>query len=100
MRFTRTYEGNSTTDMTIDSSGRVGIGTSSLDSRLEINSASSATSRIKLKLNDSPYCYFGGYSGIVGSGNADDVALFAWTGKQLMFEQTLQNVCVSTATAI
>jgi hypothetical protein len=72
------------TRLTVDTSGRVGIGTSSMDSRFEINSTQSATSRIRLKLNDSPYCYFGGYSGIVGSGNADDVALYAWTSKQLM----------------
>lgn len=70
--------------MTITSGGSVGIGTSSVNSRFEINSAQSATSRIRLKLNDSAYCYFGGYSGITGSGNADDVALYAWTGKQLM----------------
>jgi hypothetical protein len=75
---------SNTEQMRLTSTG-LGIGTSSMDSRLEINSSASSTSRIRLKLNDTPYCYFGGYSGVVGSGNPDDVALFAWTGKQLMF---------------
>jgi hypothetical protein len=72
--------------MTLDASGRLLIGTTtSVGGCLTLNATSSGESRIVLKLSDTQYCYFGGYSGIVGSGNPDDVALFAWTGKQLMF---------------
>jgi len=38
MRFTRTYEGNSTADVTIDASGNLGIGEASPDTQLHISS--------------------------------------------------------------
>ncbi len=61
--------------MRIDSSGNVGIGTSSQNERLRLNSSTTAQARMTISYANSPISYFGSYEGIIGSGNATDVVL-------------------------
>jgi len=66
-----------TVDFAIDSVGNVGIGTSSPNERLRIDSSDAATARMALYFNGSANSFYGSYSGIVGSGNATDIMLSA-----------------------
>jgi len=61
--------------MTLDASGRLGVGLTNPDSMVEVNSSTNAHARFKVNYNGSALAYFGSYSGIVGSGNATDTML-------------------------
>jgi hypothetical protein len=64
-----------TTAMTLDASGRLGVGVTSPDSMVEVNSSTAAYARFKVNYNGSALTYLGSFSGIVGSGNATDTML-------------------------
>jgi hypothetical protein len=61
--------------MTLDASGNLGIGTTTQNERIRVNSSSDSQARITVAYADTPISYFGSYRGIVGSGNATDVIL-------------------------
>jgi hypothetical protein len=63
--------------MTLDASGQLGVGTTSPNERLTINSASAGSARIGVQYNGSAIALLGSYSGIVGSGNATDMLIGA-----------------------
>ena len=67
--------GASTQAMTLDASGRLGVGVTSPDSMVEVNSSTAAYARFKVNYNGSALTYLGSFSGIVGSGNATDTML-------------------------
>ena len=58
-----------------DSSGNLGIGTSSQNERLRLNSSTAGQARMSISYADSTISYYGSYSGIVGAGNATDTFL-------------------------
>jgi hypothetical protein len=72
---TTTAGGVATTAVTIDTSQNVGVGTTSQNERLRLNSSSAAQARMSISYADSTIAFFGSYSGIVGAGNATDVFL-------------------------
>jgi hypothetical protein len=61
----------------VNSSQNVGIGTTSQNERLRLNSSNAGQARMSISYADSAISFFGSYSGIVGSGNATDVILSA-----------------------
>lgn len=58
-----------------DSSGNLGIGTTSQNERLRLNSSTAGQARMSISYADSTISFYGSYSGIVGSGNATDTML-------------------------
>jgi len=72
-------------DMTLDASGNLGVGTTSQNERIRINSSTAAEARMTIAYNGTVITYFGSYSGIVGSGNADDTFLTTNGAKNLIF---------------
>jgi hypothetical protein len=70
--------------MRIDSSGNVGIGVTTQNERLRIGSATAGEARLTIEYNSNVMTYFGSYSGIVGSGNADDTFLTTNGAKNLI----------------
>ena len=71
--------------MTLDASGNLGVGTTSQNERIRINSSTAAEARMTIAYNGTVITYFGSYSGIVGSGNADDTFLTTNGAKNLIF---------------
>jgi hypothetical protein len=68
----------------ISSSGNVGIGVTTQNERLRIGSATAGEARLTIEYNNNVMTYFGSYSGIVGSGNADDTFLTTNGAKNLI----------------
>jgi len=71
--------------MTLDASGNLGVGTTSQNERIRINSSTAGEARMTIAYNGTVITYFGSYSGIVGSGNADDTFLTSVGAKNLIF---------------
>ena len=72
------YAGSSssfTERMRLDASGNLGIGTTSQNERLRLNSSTAAQARMSISYQDSTISFYGSYSGITGTGNATDVFL-------------------------
>jgi hypothetical protein len=69
------FENNGAERARIDSSGNVGIGTTSQNERLRLNSSTAGQARMSISYADSTISFYGSYSGIVGSGNATDTFL-------------------------
>jgi hypothetical protein len=61
--------------MTLDASGNLGVGTTTQNERIRVNSSSDSQARITVAYADTPISYFGSYRGIAGSGNSTDVIL-------------------------
>ena len=59
----------------IDSSGNLGIGTTSQNERLRLNSSTAGQARMSISYADSTISFYGSYSGIVGAGSATDTFL-------------------------
>jgi hypothetical protein len=66
---------NNSTQMLLDTSGNLGIGTTNQNERLRLNSSTAGQARMSISYADSTIAFFGSYSGIIGSGNATDVFL-------------------------
>ena len=66
-----------TLKMTLNSSGNLGIGTTSQNERLRLNSSTAGQARMSISYQDSTISFYGSYSGIVGAGNATDTFLSA-----------------------
>ena len=73
--FSNAAGGAKTERMRLDSSGNLGIGTTSQNERLRLNSSSAGQARMSISYQDSTISFYGSYSGIVGAGNATDTFL-------------------------
>jgi hypothetical protein len=71
--------------MTLDASGRLAIGTTSIDEMVRINGSSNATSRIRIQNQTTDIAFLGSALGISGSGNANDLMLSSASTNNLVF---------------
>jgi len=71
--------------MTLNASGQLAIGTTSIDEMVRINGSSNATARIRIQNQTTDIAFLGSASGISGSGNANDLMLSSASTNNLVF---------------
>ena len=73
------------TPMTLDSSGRLGIGTTTVDEILRINGSSNSTARLRIQNQTTDVAFLGSHLGMSGTGNANDCMLSSASASNLVF---------------
>jgi hypothetical protein len=71
--------------MTLNASGQLAIGTTSIDEMVRINGSSNATARIRIQNQTTDIAFLGSALGISGSGNANDLMLSSASTNNLVF---------------
>jgi hypothetical protein len=71
--------------LTLDASGNLAVGTTTVDERLRLNGDSNATSRIRLQNQGTTLGWFGSYLGITALGNGNDLFVANATANALIF---------------
>jgi hypothetical protein len=71
--------------MTLDASGQLAIGTTSINEMVRINGSSNSTSRIRIQNQTTDIAFLGSALGISGSGNANDLMLSSASTNNLVF---------------
>jgi hypothetical protein len=71
--------------MTLDASGQLAIGTTSINEQLRINGSSNASARIRIQNQLTDIAFLGSALGISGSGNANDLMLSSASTNNLVF---------------